>query len=467
MSLSWILIEALAVLVENFLKVYYVNSQLQKKHDSLLPVVFMWLVVTTWGMFATFSRTNQVLYDGATFTLILIFIFILYSGSVFKKIIITASLVAIMIISTVLGATVIGFILDRTVTHTLYSQDTSRLISIILIKMIQAIVIMSLGNRRKRSSDTEKAPSLILLANTILCVFCEFLLWYFVVTNEIPSDNQALFVGTSACLLIILFGGFILYEVFSRQDKKNIELSNILQRHELEAVFQDELKIIHDDIKTWRHEYRNSLIAIRSHVENQDYSRAITHIDEIAGAPLLGKPIIETSNSALDAIVNTKLWLANSYGIHVSAKALLSGNVGIQRISDSDLCSILGNLLDNAIEACNRIVNDARKYITLDIFEKGSTLFISIHNSYGNEIVRDGDAFVSSKRKNRVGIGIRYIDDIVNKYERYTMRIYNYGVFATLVTIPIPELDSGGGFSELNRSWTHKIFDRRRHYKPE
>ncbi|MDR1299515.1 MAG: ATP-binding protein [Oscillospiraceae bacterium] len=245
-----------------------------------------------------------------------------------------------------------------------------------------------------------------------------------------------------------------MYDLFSKLERRNIELSNKAQRANAEITFNNEIKAMHADLQIWRHEYKNNLIAIRGHIESGDLPGAIDYIDSLAGNQIIGRPMIHTGNPAIDAVTNSKLWLAQSRGIYVSAQSLFPDS-GVARVTEGDLCSIIGNLLDNCIEACGRVTEGERKFINFELLVKGDNIFLSIYNSYSGKILRDGEDFLTVKDRPYGGIGIKYVDSILAEYEGYALREYNNGVFATQVMIPL--LDPKGDYKRVTR---HKWYNR-------
>ena len=236
-------------------------------------------------------------------------------------------------------------------------------------------------------------------------------------------------------LLVIIVVVFLLYEMFVREEAGNLELSAKLQRIEMESGFFNEMGALHTEIRTWRHEYKNNMIALHTLIEHNENDKALEFIDSMSLSPSLDSDTLQTGNHVLDAVVSSKLWYARSRGIDVSIQAVYPDNYNIDNI---DLCAIVGNLLDNAIEACSRMSSDAsNRFITFSLLIKGKNLAISISNSYEGVLRKDGDRFLTDKDQKYHGIGIRYVDSIVDKYKGHVLREYADGIFETYVMIPL------------------------------
>jgi hypothetical protein len=460
MSFEWIIIEALAVLVENFIKVFFLNRQFSRKYDSYIPTIILWLLLTGWGLFATFGNISQVIYDITGYVILFAGAFFIVNAALLRKIFAVFLIIALSYASSLIGAGVVSLLFERSFNHTLYNQDISRLLAIIFVKTFQVVVFLSISRKHPFKLDVSSTPALVLIFNSVLCLVTVFLLWVFIGSSTAEVDNSGIIIAASVCSLFILIGTFIMYDLFSSLERHNIELSKKSQRSDIETTFQNEIRNMHADLQTWRHEYKNNLIAIRGYVESEDLPGALDYIEKLAGAQLIGKTMIRTGNPALDAVINSKLWLAQSRGITVSAQSAFPEG-GIARVTDGELCSIIGNLMDNSIEACDRMPEGMRKFITFELLVRESNLFLSIYNSFSGKIARDGEEFLTAKNRPHGGIGIKYVDSILAKYEGYALREYNNGVFATQVMIPL--LDPKGDYKRVTRrKWYHRILGRRR-----
>jgi sensor histidine kinase regulating citrate/malate metabolism len=209
-----------------------------------------------------------------------------------------------------------------------------------------------------------------------------------------------------------------------------------LRHAETAAVFNKEIKELHSDLQKWRHEYKNNLIVLSGYINNGNTAEALAYIEAITAMPAISKPLISTNNAVLDAVINTKLWYAKNQGIDVYAQSICSEGEIIQ-IASNDLCSIVGNLLDNAIEACDRMTRgEHKRFMTVKLVFENDNLFITIENSHTGRLSRCGEVFISSKKAPYNGIGLKHVDTIIKKYEGHMMCKYNGGVFSAQVMLP-------------------------------
>jgi sensor histidine kinase regulating citrate/malate metabolism len=135
----------------------------------------------------------------------------------------------------------------------------------------------------------------------------------------------------------------------------------------------------------------------------------------------------------IDAILNSKLSLAKSKKISINAKAAVPKDIAV---SEVDLCVIVGNLLDNAIEACMRVEGRAGRFIRVYMDMKRDDLYLSVTNSSGGKISKRDGRYDSGKGASH-GFGLQRVDKIVKKYEGYIKRRDEEGAFTTEIMLPL------------------------------
>lgn len=209
-------------------------------------------------------------------------------------------------------------------------------------------------------------------------------------------------------------------------------------QNELISKHCDEVQNIYNRMRGWRHDYHNHIQAMLAlnytddgEVENQ---RLRDYLLDLNDDLLKVDTVIKTGNVMVDAILNSKLSLALSKKIEIKAKAILPTEF---KISDTELCVIIGNLLDNAMEACLKQPDENDRFIRVYIGSFKGQLYISVSNSVGGEIRKSGGKYISTKASDSHGFGLVRIDKIINKYSGYLNRQNEEGVFATEVMLPL------------------------------
>ena len=203
------------------------------------------------------------------------------------------------------------------------------------------------------------------------------------------------------------------------------------QRDLIETHYR-EVDNMYRQMRGWRHDYHNHIQTMMALVEKPEQMRAylLTLNEDLTTVDT----VIKTGNVMLDEILNSKLSLIKSKNIAVNAKAVVPAELAI---SDVDLCVIIGNLLDNAVEACEKQEETSERFIRVFIGVLKSQLYISVMNSMGGEVAKEGKNYISTKASESHGFGLMRVDRIAEKNGGYVNRQNEPGVFATEVMLPM------------------------------
>ena len=200
------------------------------------------------------------------------------------------------------------------------------------------------------------------------------------------------------------------------------------------AVFQNdvmkthiaEVEHIYGEMRGWRHDYHNHMQTLLAHLHMAQYDEMEVYLAGLARDLSQVDTSIKTGNVMADAILNSKISVARAREINVRARAFVPKEL---TISEIDLCIVIGNLLDNAVEACGRIDDPESRFIRVYVDVLKGQLYISVSNSM--------DGAVRKKKRPGRGFGLMRIDKIAEKYSGYVNRQHEEGVFATEVMLPI------------------------------
>lgn len=231
-------------------------------------------------------------------------------------------------------------------------------------------------------------------------------------------------------VVFILITAFVLRKlILSYYDKKIIETNATIIRSHVEEV-----ESIYKQMRGWRHDYKNHIQAMKAYLELDQLENIKAYLNELDEDLMSVDTIIKSGNVTVDAVLNSKLTLAQSREVILNAKANVPENIKIQ---DVDLGVILGNLLNNAIEGCLSIEEPENRFIRVYIQVMKGQLYISVTNSMNQKIKRVGNQYITTKKEKDHGFGLVRIDKTVEKYEGYINRQFEEGVFATEVMLPL------------------------------
>lgn len=195
----------------------------------------------------------------------------------------------------------------------------------------------------------------------------------------------------------------------------------------------EEVNEIYMTMRGWRHDYHNHLQKLKAHLATGQIEEAVKYLGDLEGDLDNIRVKYTTGNISLDAILNSKLSIAEKEGIEINCKTEITGNLAV---ADIDLCVIMGNLIDNAVESCRKMPVEDRRFLRIYICIRKKQLYIAVTNSTG-EVVRKLDAEYISNKRGDHGHGLKRIDIIVDKYNGYIRRANEPGVFSTEIMLPL------------------------------
>lgn len=195
----------------------------------------------------------------------------------------------------------------------------------------------------------------------------------------------------------------------------------------------EEVQNIYLEMRGWRHDYHNHIQTMKAYRKFNENTKLDEYLDNLDADLTNVDTLIKSGNVMVDAILNSKLSLARSRGININAKAAVPPELSISEI---DLCIILGNLLDNAMEACLKLINEEDRLIRVYIDIKRDQLYISVTNTSGGNTNKQNGRYLSGKAGNH-GFGLMRVDRLVDKYEGYVKRRDEEGAFSTEILLPL------------------------------
>ena len=217
--------------------------------------------------------------------------------------------------------------------------------------------------------------------------------------------------------------------LFSRLTEKRIAA----YQRELTETHYAEVENMYRQIRGWRHDFRNHIQTMKAYAAAEDWQAVRRYLDELDGDLAAVDPVIKTGNPMADAILNSKISLARSKDIPVTADAHIPVTL---KLSEIDLCCIIGNLFDNAIEASLRLPPEKR-LIRVYLDMKNTQLYLSFTNfTAGKKLRRAGGLFPTTKGEGH-GFGLLRTDAIVKRLGGYLSRNSEDGAFTTEILLPV------------------------------
>lgn len=265
---------------------------------------------------------------------------------------------------------------------------------------------------------------ILIIAIPIISIF----LLQTILDGFVGSSNYS-YVSLGVSLSGIIFINIAMFNFFeSYEDKIKINYLETMKQQEQENYKL--LTLTYNQVREFKHDIENQFLVLSDMLENNDIASAKEYIVKLDSFVKYANRLCYTGNNAVDSIVNIKGSLARSYSIEFICKVNIITGI---KADELELCRIIGNGLDNAIEGCQR-VSDPKKHIMISITEDREKLFIVITNT--SEKV-DTSSLVSSKKDSGLhGVGISSIRSSVDRLGGLVKFDHEDGVFELNVMIP-------------------------------
>lgn len=213
---------------------------------------------------------------------------------------------------------------------------------------------------------------------------------------------------------------------------KKVEQQMESYQRELIETHYAEVDNMYRQIRGWRHDYRNHIQTMKAYASVGNLDAIKNYLDELDQDLATVDTVVKTGNSMADAILNSKISLAKSNQISVKADVHIPLAL---TTSDLDLCVIIGNLFDNAIDASLDLPEEKR-LIRIYMDMKNTQLYISFTNFTASKKQKKvGGRFLTTKGGGH-GLGLIRIDNIVERLDGYISRNSEDGAFTTEILLP-------------------------------
>ena len=410
-----IVLSIVSILIESLLIFRITDSKLTFKYNTkkhYIPLI-LFFVINTVRYHASkyidfFSPTAMKV---TTLVLVFLVVIVFYEDNFFSKLVwysynylLTAILevVSILIVSAIIGCN----------QHYVFSHMSSYAYCLVISKFLNILIVEYTARRFRYAIIVPKSFKLALVLILILDFTLIILSLLFTNRPSVLQLHGNEYV--TLILIVILFISVLMillcYKLINLANK---ELENQLkmQQIELENKLNEDLSAVVQNLRSLRHDMNNHIGIIRGLSETKEYDLLNEYLDDMYNTVANANDFIFVENQPLQILLNSKISKAQQKGIQMENIV----EVNEIKILDKDMCALLGNIIDNALEAAESATD--RKYVKLVIKEKGNCCFISCENTYGIAPVIVDGKFITTKRSSiGHGIGTENIKSIVKKY---------------------------------------------------
>lgn len=294
---------------------------------------------------------------------------------------------------------------------------------ICLVRLLMAGAAIALAKQSRQSAGNFRALSILVILGMFGAVTLSE-------QTILPlSEDQ---VGTWIILSMILLFAVLFYRV-NQQREMEAEIANLKQEQAeiLERNYQT-LRCTYESNAKLYHDLHNHIETIYQCLTQGDMQEAVRYCEDLRNPVREISQTVWTGDKALDYLISSKMALAEQEQIKTKVNIEYPHNTNIRSV---DLTTILGNLLDNALEAAEAAPDELR-FLNLTIRRINAMLIIKVENGYGNEPTENGGELETSKDdKAAHGWGLKSVQTAADRYDGTITTDYKDGVLQSVVTL--------------------------------
>lgn len=414
-------IETINAIAEILIIALFYHRIFDRKYNSAITYVISYLVAFAVLLASTLNISSPYIRIGVTFVILLLIAFFMYDGS--KKVKLFASIYFILIffISETLFVGILA-IMGYGNPSELLESNMGRILGMIGTKIFDFWIIVY--SCRIYKNKVKSLP----FRYWVLIILMPFL--SAIILNQIFPANHSgnnVMIGYIISVCGVLYLNFSVFNYFESYDKQ-IKLATLEQIMERESENYRAIAGSYAEIRNIKHDLRNQVTVLNDLLKDNKYDEAKKHINQLYNDVEKVTSVCYTGNSAVDSIINLKGDYARSRNISFMSKIKVN-SIDFETIS---VCRILGNALDNAIEACERIDID-EKCVCFAMHQLDNKLIIEIENT--SPPVDVNNLITSKKNKEAHGIGMQSIRQTVESMNGYVSCNYENGYFSIKIVL--------------------------------
>ncbi len=290
------------------------------------------------------------------------------------------------------------------IVKTSFTQTIGVLFSRCMLLIIIEVLIRS---KKKIHNSFSKDFFLIILVDVIYALI---IVNFFYFNSMYLSTDIAIVLSLFVMLIISVLALYLLRKITKKSEE--IMMTNLkLQQIEMEHKQNQDMAIVVEDLRALRHDMNNHMSVLQGLLDMKEYEDAKAYLSTITEELSVANSFVFIDNKVLSVLINNKISKARQLGIPFDVEIMSSTTP----FSDSDLCAVLGNILENAIEASS---NHENPYIYFSMKKSDNRLLIQCDNTYTvTPVFEKGNLITTKSEKGYHGIGTKTIRSVVESYQ--------------------------------------------------
>ena len=372
------------------------------------------------------------------YVIITIFIYLLFCWTMLEKPIWLQTIVILLVFACLFTINIATMLITSLLTHStsadvLLLRNPVRILLLFITKAMLIFTLIILTNIfEKKKVIFHVSQCIIMTAVLLTTLFSGAVMEKIVIDTDIASWEVSAIVICMIAINILLF--FVLYLTSSRNRVENNQALLKLQIANEQQKLQDSIRW-NTEVNTLRHDLKNHLLCISEYIRLQQPDAAMEYIEKLIGQVKKELPYhMMTSSVAVNAILDLKKLVCDENQIDIKYFVLEE----LPKIDETDLCVILANLLDNAIEAASK---EEKRQIRLSMEIIGNYFRIVVQNQIAESVLKNNKKLGTTKKNQKIhGFGLQSVEDAVERNDGMSNFSEENGWFVADIMLKIHEL---------------------------
>lgn len=414
-NLGWKAFEISVTLCEQFIILYFICTFLKcdlktpkGKIVYVLGAVVGAILVTFLNHFTLYDWWLSAIFIAYWFVYALLFL----NGKVMSKLFAVIISDLVIIGSSNLTSGLSSIVMKSSLDEVYAGQDMYRIIGAILCQALNLYLFSLILRVADKTILLMKKKEWFLIISVFLISIFSFAMIHIALNETALSDTTSMMllfseIGLFALNIICLYITISLNK--SNRAAEELKLKEQQLRHDIQ--YAETVRNQYQEIRQIRHDIKQHLDAISGLQLEGKIDAAQKYISDISSGLERIEMFMDVGNDFVNAILNSKLSIAKSKGIEV----LCNSSSEVEGINEYDLCNLIGNMLDNAIEAAEKAGDNA--VVEVSIHSDRYKLMITVANSILQSVLNGNSKLKTTKSKTELhGFGVKSIKTIAEKY---------------------------------------------------
>lgn len=374
-----------------------------------------------------------------TISLLLVTLSYFYKSENSSRLFFVGTFIVVCGVASVFAATFVYFLTQMQSGLLFVIEHDYLLFSLLISLLIFGFVkfFESRGIKADASTVNYKALSLVFAVSVILVLILEISIAH-IFNNNVVLGVPGLIAILTLLTILLLFNMLILIVIDYKNAfavEQNITFNtqrNLDLQMEYYKELLDQHRLSHKEV----HDLKNKIQVVMLAVKLNKSEFALRKLEELAGDTFVMRSFSKTGNDVIDAILGAKESKLELAEVGLNLEVNVTSDINM---NDFDLSVIIGNAVDNAIEACTKLpVSD--RYIEIEIVEENNTLTFTFANQTSEDLVVVDNVVQTSKETDRHlhGFGLSNMREIASKYDGYMNINCEDGFFELEIVLRIP-----------------------------